>query len=90
MDVLVRESSKRYWRTPPDIASECAEGDLPLKGLRLVLDSGHIGGQWAAHEQREFRISEEDFYVREAELTLKVAKDVQAKLISMTYGIKSD
>ena len=82
-DVLMKSSSERYWRTPQEIAAQRAEKDLPLKELRLALDSGHIGGQWAAHEQREFRIKEKDFYVREAELTLEVAKKVRTRLIKL-------
>ena len=83
MDALVRKSKERYWRMPQEIAAQRTQKDLPLKGLRLVLDSGHVGGQWAAHEQREFRIREHDFYVREAELTLEVVKSVRTQLIDL-------
>ena len=79
----LKSPSERFWRTPQEISAQRAENDLPLKGLRLVLDSGHIGGQWAAHEQREFRIRENDYYVREAELTLEVAKNARTRLIKL-------
>ena len=81
LDSLSMDLVERYWRTPQEIAMHRTGEDLPLKGLRLVLDSGHIGGQWAAHEDREFRIEEKDFYVREAELTLEVVKQVRTQLI---------
>lgn len=83
IDALIQEPKERYWRTPQEIAMHRTEKDLPLKGLRLVLDPGHVGGQWAAHEQREFRIEETDFYVREAELALEVAKRARTQLIEL-------
>ncbi len=76
-------SEERYWRTPEEIFALRSKGDLPLKGLRLVLDPGHVGGQWAAHEDREFRIHKKDFYVREAELTLEVARHAYTLLIGL-------
>jgi len=54
--------------------------DLPLEGLHLALDPGHIGGNWAEWEWRNFRISEEDFWVREGELVLEVAQRIRAQL----------
>jgi hypothetical protein len=69
IDALTEVSGERYWRTPQEIAEHRTEKDLPLKGLRLVLDSGHVGGPWAAHEQREFKVDDKDFYVREAALS---------------------
>lgn len=83
IDALIPKSKERRWRMPKEIVAQRAKKDLPLKGLRLVLDSGHVGGQWAAHEQREFRIREKDFYVREAELTLEVVKSARTQLIDL-------
>jgi len=47
------------------------------------LDPGHIGGHWAAAEGRQFRIAEDDFYVREGELVLAVAELARAKLMAL-------
>lgn len=83
VDAIMAATSERYWRKPQEIAAQRTQSDLPLTGLRLVLDSGHVGGQWAAHEQREFRIGENDFYVREAELALDVVKRARNQLIEL-------
>lgn len=79
-DALSKSSGERYWRTPQEIFALRTDKDLPLQGLRLVLDSGHVGGQWAEHEDREFRIKEKDFYIRESELNLIVVKHVRTQL----------
>jgi N-acetylmuramoyl-L-alanine amidase len=83
VDVVAKQSVSRYWRTAEEVASQRAEGDLPLAGLHLALDPGHIGGRWAADEGRNFRIAEEDFYVREGELVLEVAQRIRARLIEL-------
>ena len=83
VDVLARQSSSRYWSTPEEIASERAEGALPLAGLHIALDPGHIGGQWADAEGRHFRIAEDDFYVREGELVLRVAQRAREQLVAL-------
>jgi N-acetylmuramoyl-L-alanine amidase len=54
--------------------------DRPLTELHLALDPGHIGGIWAAWEWREFRISNEDHWVREGELVLEVARRIRTRL----------
>lgn len=87
VDVLVKQSAPRYWRTPKEMASKRIKNDLPLRGLRLALDSGHIGGQWAKEEDREFRVSENDFYVREGDLVLEVAQRVQALLTALGASV---
>lgn len=71
---------ERYWRTISEIRSTRSEGALPLSGLRLVLDPGHIGGRWAEVEARNFRIQEDDFWVREGDLVLEVALEVERQL----------
>ncbi|MFT5826998.1 MAG: N-acetylmuramoyl-L-alanine amidase [Yoonia sp.] len=83
VDVLARQSSSRYWRTAEEIVVARAEGALPLAGLHLALDPGHIGGQWAEAEGRHFRITENDFYVREGELVLQVAQRAREQLVAL-------
>ena len=83
VDILAKQPASRYWRTPQEIVAQREAGDLPLYGLHLALDPGHIGGQWAAAEGRQFRVSEEDFYVREGELVLEIAQGVRAQLMAL-------
>jgi N-acetylmuramoyl-L-alanine amidase len=83
VDALTQRSESRYWRTAEEIALQRGDGDLPLAGLHIGLDPGHIGGQWAAAEGRQFRIAEDDFYVREGELVLAVAQLARAKLMAL-------
>ena len=83
VDALAQRSESRYWRTAEEIALQRGDSDLPLAGLHIALDPGHIGGQWAAAEGRQFRIAEDDFYVREGELVLAVAELARTKLMAL-------
>ena len=83
VDVLASRNAPRYWRTIDEIHSGRTARDLPLSGLHLALDPGHVGGRWAAAEGRNFRIAEDDFYVREGELVLEVAQRVQVQLVAL-------
>ena len=64
----------------PNVAQNSNPSDSPLIGLRLALDPGHIGGMWADWEARSFRMSIDDYWVREGELVLEVAQRVQVQL----------
>lgn len=80
------ESPHRYWKTRGEIlGTEERSNDtsLPLTGLHLALDPGHIGGEWAADEAREFRIHEDDLFVREGELVLEIAHEVRNQLVRL-------
>ncbi|GAA5482418.1 N-acetylmuramoyl-L-alanine amidase [Haloferula sargassicola] len=61
----------RFWRSATELGP--APDDLPLKGLRVAIDPGHIGGDWAKLEERWFRIGD-DAPVAEGDMTLLVAK----------------
>ncbi len=61
----------RAWRTASSLGPATAE--RPLAGVRLALDPGHIGGEWARMEERFFQRGN-DAPVREGDLTLLVAK----------------
>ncbi|HEU4679564.1 MAG TPA: N-acetylmuramoyl-L-alanine amidase, partial [Terrimicrobiaceae bacterium] len=75
-----RESAKpvpRYWRSRQQLPPE--EPGKPLAGLRIALDPGHIGGDWARMEQRWFQIG--DFPpVTEGDMTLTVAQLLTPRL----------
>ena len=48
------ESSKtvpRYWTAAANLA---ANNDLPLSGVKIAIDPGHLGGTWAKMEERWF------------------------------------
>ncbi|HMP73779.1 MAG TPA: N-acetylmuramoyl-L-alanine amidase [Kiritimatiellia bacterium] len=46
--------------------------DEPLRGLRVALDPGHIGGAWSRMEERFFLVDRADWPVMEAALNLEV------------------
>ena len=61
----------RNWRAASALPP--APPDRPLEGVRLALDPGHIGGEWALMEERFFQLGK-DTPVREGDMTLLVAK----------------
>ena len=69
-----------WWRTPESIRSNRDLNQLPLAGLILAIDPGHIGGAFASGGQRNFRISDSDYLVREGELVLEVGKLLRDQL----------
>lgn len=74
------EPVERYWRTKQEWEKASQKGEQPLSGLRIALDPGHLGGQWAEAEGRHFRMSDKHHWVREGELVLEVAQRIQAML----------
>lgn len=55
------------------------ESALPLQGLRVALEAGHVGGEFARMESRYFQVGDEP-PVREGDLTLQVALLTAQKL----------
>lgn len=64
-----RKTAPRYWTA----AGTRKPADRPLQGVRVALDPGHLGGEWAQLEERWFQIDQAE-PVREGELTLRVAE----------------
>lgn len=60
-----------YWK-PRDGRPSGAPGK-PLSGIKIALDPGHLGGDWAKMEERWFRIGNST-PVTEGDMTLRVAK----------------
>ncbi|HEU0274948.1 MAG TPA: N-acetylmuramoyl-L-alanine amidase [Candidatus Udaeobacter sp.] len=56
-----------------------AKMDKPLSGLRIALDPGHLGGEWAKMEERWFQVGNTP-PVEEGDLTLKVARLLAPRL----------
>lgn len=101
MQVLVQEGSKKtlslslakdsdskkeapkYWRKNPLIG---ASQQQALAGLRILLDPGHLGGEWARMEGRWFR-PEGQSPIAEGDLTLLVAKKLRKRLESLGASV---
>ena len=67
------ESSKtvpRYWTPAVNLG---VNNDLPLSGVKIAIDPGHLGGAWAKMEERWFQIGN-SIPVAEGDLTLRVAQ----------------
>jgi N-acetylmuramoyl-L-alanine amidase len=62
---------KRYWKS-----------DVPLNQLHIAIDPGHIGGDFAAIEERQFG-RPQDKPVREGELTMRTALRLKPLLEAM-------
>jgi N-acetylmuramoyl-L-alanine amidase len=60
-------------------------GGKPVHEWVVAIDPGHIGGEWAKMERREFSITP-GLPVREGELTLAVAKELLPRL--QTLGVR--
>ncbi len=68
------------FRTVEEFRALHAPTNAPLQGLRIVLDPGHIGGEWARMEERFFWITKQDRPVQEAVLNLTVARMLKQRL----------
>ncbi len=72
------QPSTRYWRRIAEIP-QSADPKKPLQGLRISLDPGHIGGNWAKIEERYFKPDTRQ-PVQEGSHTLMVAKLLAVEL----------
>ena len=80
VEKAARKPIERYWHPRSDL--EPAGGVKPLDGLRIALDPGHLGGQWAQMEERFFQIGEAP-PVREGDLVLIVAQLLEEELTGL-------
>jgi N-acetylmuramoyl-L-alanine amidase len=71
------KTSERFWRRASEMGAAPAE--KPLKGVRIAIDPGHLGGDWAKMEGRFFQMGSSR-PVREGDLTLAVAKKLKPQL----------
>ena len=76
-DDALRTPVPRLWH--PAKSLPAAKGDKPLAGLRIALDPGHLGGEWAKMEERWFQVGNTQ-PVQEGDLTLKVARLLAPRL----------
>lgn len=75
-----RKPPPRYWRSTTEIPSGPAT--QPLDGVRIAIDPGHIGGEWARMEKRWYQI-EDTTPVTEGDMTLLTAKLLAPRLESL-------
>jgi N-acetylmuramoyl-L-alanine amidase len=79
-DTAAAKAPPRYWRPATQLGP--ATPERPLAGVRVALDPGHIGGEWAMMEERSFfRAGEKP--VQEGDMTLAVAKLVAGQLSAL-------
>ena len=76
-DERKRNTVPRKWR--PASALPRPKKNGVLSGVKIALDPGHIGGEWAKMEERWFK-SGDALPVEEGEMTLRVAKMLAARL----------
>jgi hypothetical protein len=76
-DARKRAPIPRKWRPAATLPRAKKAG--VLSGLKIALDPGHIGGEWAKMEERWFK-SGDALPVEEGEMTLRVAKMLAIKL----------
>ncbi len=76
-DDASRNPVPRLWH--PAKSLPAAKGNKPLAGLRIALDPGHLGGEWAKMEERWFQVGKTQ-PVQEGDLTLKVARLLAPRL----------
>jgi N-acetylmuramoyl-L-alanine amidase len=71
-----RRPVPRYWTRVTDLRRD---DQRPLSDLKIALDPGHLGGQWAKLEERWFQIGCST-PVAEGDLTLRVAQLLALRL----------
>src|SRR6266568_7598560 len=76
-DDAARKPVPRLWR--PAKCLPAAMLEKPLSGLKVALDPGHLGGNWAKMEERWFQVGSEE-PVREGDMTLLVARLLASRL----------
>ena len=73
----------RYWRVAEELPRNTNLEKEPLKYLKVAIDPGHIGGEWAKMEGRWYQLNGKGIEIKEGELTLSTAKLIKQKLQSL-------
>jgi hypothetical protein len=79
-DTPSAKKTPRAWR--PLSAFGKAPKGKPLAGVKIAIDPGHLGGDWARIEERFFQIGD-TIPVREGDMTLRVAELLAPQLTKM-------
>lgn len=77
---MARKPIPRKWR--PANALSPARNGRELDGLKIAIDPGHIGGNWARMEERWFQVGDSK-PIQEGDMTLAVAKLLAPRLRSL-------
>jgi N-acetylmuramoyl-L-alanine amidase len=72
-----RKLVPRLWRPAKSLPP--AGSRKQLSGLKIALDPGHLGGEWAKMEERWFQVGDSQ-PVQEGDLTLRVARLLATRL----------
>ncbi len=72
-----RNPVPRLWRPAKSLPQ--APREKPLSGVKIALDPGHLGGNWAKMEERWFQVGGSK-PVQEGDLTLRVARLLAPRL----------
>jgi hypothetical protein len=72
-----RKCVPRLWQAATSLPPGRTE--KPLLGLRIALDPGHLGGNWAKMEERWFQVDDSQ-PVQEGDLTLRVTRLLAPRL----------
>lgn len=72
-----RKRVPRLWRPVNSLSP--TKREKPLSGLKIALDPGHLGGEWAKMEERWFKFGDSK-PVQEGDLTLRVARLLATRL----------
>ena len=70
---------ERYWTAHHQLRP-IIDPTRPLAGLHILVDPGHIGGEFARTEARWYKIGSDTIPVMEGEMTLQVAKILRRDL----------
>ncbi len=72
---------RRFWRKASELPPLAPEAPI-LTGLKIAIDPGHIGGEWASMEERSFIVGQA-MPIQEGDLTLFVANLLAPRLESL-------
>lgn len=70
----------KTFKTLDDLRALHNPSNAPLRGLRICLDPGHIGGAWARMEERFLVVDRAEWFVQEAAMNLLVARLMKTQL----------
>jgi N-acetylmuramoyl-L-alanine amidase len=73
----------RFWREAAELPPSSDRDASPLEGVKVAVDPGHLGGEWARMEQRWYQPPDESTAVMEGEMTLMTARLLKRSLEAM-------
>ena len=73
------KNADQIFKTPSQLRRLENPASQPLRGIRIVIDPGHIGGKWAGMEERSV-IWGDNPVIREGDKNLMVARILKARL----------